>query len=187
MPAAAQMLNSERIEQTFGSYGIDVWYSDARVRLSNLYSLHDGRRIMRSFAIVGYPETVTEAFASEHRAILAGGSIGTTFKAGGWEVLKTGHQYFAVAAEPMLSAAMQIDTGTSLATHAYRLEIVNGDRRFVYAWIIELHHPDYLQFDDLPPIYGPPAPASEALTAAVHELLQAGQKKLIEPGLALGE
>ena len=187
MPAAAQMLNSERIEQTFGGYGIDVWYSDARVRLSNLYSSHDGRRTMRSFAIVGYPETIAEAFASEHRAILAGGSIGTTFQAGGWEVLKTGHQYFAVAVEPMLAVEMQIDSGSLLATHAYRLEIVSGDRRFDYAQIIELHHPDYLQLDDLPAIYGPPAPASETLTAAVRDLLQAGREKLTETGLSLGE
>ena len=36
--ASAQILNSERIEQTFGSYGIDVLYSDEVLRLSNLYS-----------------------------------------------------------------------------------------------------------------------------------------------------
>jgi hypothetical protein len=37
-PAGAQILNSERIEQTFGSYGIEVIASEGSLRLSNLYS-----------------------------------------------------------------------------------------------------------------------------------------------------
>jgi hypothetical protein len=47
-PITAQILNSERIEQTFGSYGIDVIASDALLRVSNLYSRHDGEKITRT-------------------------------------------------------------------------------------------------------------------------------------------
>jgi hypothetical protein len=35
--ATAQQLNSERIEQTFGSYGIDVVYANDGLRISNLW------------------------------------------------------------------------------------------------------------------------------------------------------
>src|SRR5262245_42966767 len=38
VPAAPELLNSERIEQKFGSYGIAVLRSDERLRVANLYS-----------------------------------------------------------------------------------------------------------------------------------------------------
>ena len=40
-----ELLNSERIEQQFGSYGIDVLESDAEMRVSNLYSLSGQQKI----------------------------------------------------------------------------------------------------------------------------------------------
>ena len=46
------LLNSERIERKFGSYGIDVLRNDDAVRMSNLYSLRDGEKICRTFAVV---------------------------------------------------------------------------------------------------------------------------------------
>jgi hypothetical protein len=174
----AQILNSERIEQTFGTYGIAVLFSDTALRLSNLYSIHDGRQVMRTFAIVGYPESVAASYAAEHQAILDGASIGSTFKDSGWDVIKTQHQFLGVSATPFLVEAMNVAPGIVLATHAYRLAIARGTERFDYATIIEIHHPDYLTGDGLRAIYGPASPPSEAMRQDMSRLLQAGQKKL---------
>lgn len=181
---SAQILNSERIEQTFGSYGIEVLYSDAAIRLSNLYSLHDGRRITRTLAIVRYPDVVDQAFAREHTAILEGGSIGTTLQAAGWDVVKGYHQYFRSHLSPRLAAAMDVAVGTPMASHAYRLEIARGDQRFDYALIIEIHHPDYLGEADLVEIYGPEVVVG--MPDKVRVLLESG-RALLEKQLALSQ
>lgn len=185
LPASAQLLNSERIEQTFGSYGITVLYSDAELRISDLYSVHAGQRVTRTLAIVGYPRVVGTAFAAEHETVLAGGSIGTTFRDAGWEVIKTGHSYFGTALPAKVAAAMQVADGTIAAAHAYRLDISRDGRVFEYVVIIEIHHPDYLRHADLPAIYGPEQ--REALPAATGRLLAAGMAGLERPGLTLGE
>jgi hypothetical protein len=183
--ASAQLLNSERIEQTFGSYGIDVVYSDERLRLSNLYSLDEGRKIMRTFAIVGYPDAVERSFASEHAAIVAGGSIGATFKASGWNVVKTGHQYFEIMLPDALAKAMHVEPGTQAAADAYRLAIERRGKHFDYALIIEIHHPDYLSQADLESIYG--AETLVGMPDSTRELLGAARRKLQTLALAFGE
>jgi len=156
LPAAwAQPLNSERIEQTFGSYGIEVLYADEGLRISNLYSVHDGVRIMRTFAIVGLPPSVDEAIAAEHQAIVAGGSIGEVFKAAGWDVIKTGHSYFRAGLPPAVLEAMQVTDATDFAAHYYQLTVERRARTIDYALIIEIHHPDYLGEAELEAIYGP--------------------------------
>lgn len=160
--APGPLLNSERIEQTFGSYGIAVVYSDASLRLSNLYSLENDEKITRSFAIVGYPESIDPAYAAEHETILAGGSIGATFEAAGWDVVKMRHAFYTTTIWRDLVPAMRVEPGTPLATDAYELEIARGDEHFDYATIIELQHPDYLTLEALERIYGRGAPASPA-------------------------
>lgn len=182
--ASAQILNSERIEQTFGSYGIDVLYSDEKVRLSNLYSVHDGRHITRTLAIVRYPDEIDPAFAAVHAAILQGGSIGATFKAAGWEVMKDYHQYFRSYLSPLLAEAMDVPVDTPMASHAYDLEIMRGDQRFDYALIVEIHHPDYLKEQDLVEIYGPEVVIG--MPDEVRTLLEQG-RALLEANLTLSE
>lgn len=181
---AAQILNSERIAQTFGSYGIEVLYSDAKIRLSNLYSVHDGRRITRTLAIVRYPEEINEAFAKEHAAILEGGSIGATFQAAGWQVMKDYHQYFRSFLSPRLADLMDVAPGTPMASHAYQLEIAKGDEHYDYALIVEIYHPDYLSESDLVDIYGPEEVIG--MPDDVRMLLETG-RALLEKTLALRE
>jgi hypothetical protein len=176
--APTPLLNSERIEQTFGSYGIDVVYSDKRLRLSNLYSLEDGGKITRTFAIVGLTETIDDAFAAEHEAILDGGSIGATFKAAGWDVIKTRHQIYGTTVWNDLIPLMDVAAGTLLATHAYELEVSRKDERFNYATIIEMHHPDYLSQADLRSLYGPAPPVAESERRRIRALQFSGYEKL---------
>lgn len=182
--AAAQVLNSERIEQAFGSYGIEVLYSDARIRLSNLYSVHGGRRITRTLAIVRYPDEINEAFAKEHAAILEGGSIGATFQAAGWRVIKDYHQYFRSFLSPRLADLMDVAPGTPMASHAYELEIAKDDEHYDYALIVEIYHPDYLSESDLVDIYGPEEVIG--MPDDVRMLLETG-RALLEKTLALRE
>ena len=59
-----------RIEQTFGSYGIEVLYTDDALRLSGLYSTHDGKNVIRTFAIVGYPAAVDDEIAARHASVV---------------------------------------------------------------------------------------------------------------------
>jgi hypothetical protein len=73
-PAAppATPLNSERIEQVLGSYGIDVLYSEPQLRLSSLYSTHAGTEITWTLAIVGYPDVVDPRLAEPDALIQDG-------------------------------------------------------------------------------------------------------------------
>ncbi len=152
--APEPLLNSERIEQAFGSYGIEVLESDGVVRVSNLYSVEGDEKICRTFAVVRYPAEIDPLFAAEHDLILSGESIGAVFKQRGWTVKKH-HLYMGeLPASPRVAGLMRLADAPPLATHIYVLEVVKGEAAFEYARIEEAHHPDYLTLDDLRSIYG---------------------------------
>jgi hypothetical protein len=147
--APAPLLNSERIAQRFGSYGIEVLESDGVVRVSNLYSLEGDQKICRTFAVVRYPAEIDPLFATEHDLILGGQSIGAVFVQNGWTVNKS-HRYFGeVSAAPAVAELMGGVQAPRLAIHIYVLEVVKGDAAFEYAAIAEVHHPDYLTLSEL--------------------------------------
>lgn len=78
-----ELLNSERIESQFGSFGIElVAYQDG-VRRANLYSIEGDRRVCRTYAVVRFDDVPDNIIADEHARIVAGASIGATFKANG--------------------------------------------------------------------------------------------------------
>ncbi len=164
-------LNSERIAARFGNYGIEVLASDARERVSNLYSEANGERTCRTFAVVRYPAAIDPALAEEHAEIVRGGSIGAVFAAHGWQVLKTNLRYFELDAPARVASLMRVATGTRLAAHAYELDVAKDGRTFEYALLVEIHHPDYLKRDDLIAIYGPADSSSHE--TAVKDLLSA--------------
>jgi len=166
-----QLLNSERIAARFGSYGIDVLASDPRERVSNLYSEASGERTCRTFAVVRYPAAVDPALAAEHDEIVRGGSIGAVFAAHGWQVVKTNLRYFEIDAPERVASLMRVTTGTRLAAHAYELDVAKDGHTFQYALLVEIHHPDYLERDDLRAIYGPADATGRE--AAVEDLLGA--------------
>jgi hypothetical protein len=172
---APELLNSERIERTFGNYGIQVLESDAMFRVSNLYSAEGGTNICRTFAIVRYPDTIAPAFATEHAAILVGGSIGAVFAANGWTVQKFHRHYGHVPATAKVAELMHIAPETALALHVYALDVVKGGARFHYAAIVEVHHPAYLTADDLPAIYGK---VRDDIDAETQSMLDAAAAKM---------
>lgn len=150
--------NSERIRHKFGSYGIEILENSPGLRVSSLYSTHDGVKINRTFAVVAYPDSIEPAFRKEHEAIINGESIGIVFKQNGWMIEKH-HQYFGEIDTP----AGYFNTSSSpggvvknrSAIHVYSLVVKKDGSEFQYASIAETHHPDFLQLEDLANIYGP--------------------------------
>lgn len=147
-------LNSERIEQVFGSYGVEVLMSDFGRRMSSLYSTDDGVRTTRTLAVVAWEPLAPASLADAHAAILGGASIGATLEAAGWVVVKRNYYYSETPASEEVSRLMRIPRGTMLATHGYGLAVVEDDQLFNYATIIEIHHPDYLDLETVESIYG---------------------------------
>ena len=154
---AGPLANSERIQIKFGNYSIDIVENDSRIRVSSLCSTHDGVRIIRTVAVVAYPSVIEKAFRNEHDAIVNGQSIGTLFKNRGWEIEKH-HQYFGEIETPndlFCEVANRDGTQqTRSAIHVYTLVVKKDNTSFEYASIAEVHHPEFLQLDDLASIYG---------------------------------
>lgn len=150
-------LNSERIQQKFGSYGIDVLASASDLRRSNLYSIENGAKVCRTYALVRFSEDLDESIASLHSLVMSGRSLGRTFKSDGWTVHKqTLHiGAFELNATPPseLSSLMHLNGNSQLAHHVYKLVLNKGQRSIDYATISEAHHPDYLSQSDLNNIY----------------------------------
>jgi hypothetical protein len=151
------LLNSERIANTFGSYGVDVLQSDDEGRVSSLYSGAGEDKITRTFAVVRYSGRIRRAFANEHAEVQAGRSIGAVFKSAGWQIQKINifvGEMEVPAKYELLSELMRIDLPKFLAAHAYEFVVKKEGRSYEYATIVELHHPDYLSAEDLQAIYG---------------------------------
>ena len=161
------LLNSERVEQQFGSYGIDVLASEAGLRRSSLYSSDDGERICRTYAVVRFTDQPDTSYSPEHAHVLAGNSLGEVFKANGWAIHKQTLHIGSFELEHPASEIgllMKLDGSKTLALHIYQLLLARGDQVFEYATIIEAHHPAYLSSADLLDIYH--YDDSETLSAA---------------------
>jgi len=149
------LLNSERIENRFGSYGIDVLASEASLRRSSLYSVEEGRKTCRTYAIVRFVDNPDSSFGAEHAEVLAGNSLGEVFKQNGWHIQKqTVHiGSLQLPVDTPVSGLMHLEQQTTLALHVYQLLLARADQVFEYAMIIEVHHPEYLSENDLLEIY----------------------------------
>lgn len=149
-------MNSERIEQRFGSYGVEVVEHGPARRASSLYSLEDGRRVCRTFATVEFRLPIAPELAAEHERVATGESIGTVFKSAGWRVRKRHvrlRQRTLTENDRPVAALMHLEAPCTVAEHAYVFEVARRDQAFDYAAITELHHPDYLDLTELRSIY----------------------------------
>jgi len=167
-------LNSERIEQRFGSYGVEVLEADARVRVSNLYSLHDGHRVCRTFAVVRFAPAIDPRVAAEHAEIVAGGSIGAVFEDHGWTVAKRQRLLStlpAMAPGDRIDRLMRLSAPVPLAIDVYTLSVSRGGESVDYATIAEVYHPDYLGVEDLRALYGTSVPDAAGNDAELVDLL----------------
>lgn len=150
------LLNSERIEQRFGSYGINVLASEAGLRRSSLYSIDNNEHICRTYAIVSFKEGLDSTYGPEHAKVLAGNSLGEVFKANGWSMHKQTLHIGSCAidqSESEINQLMRLANDQTLALHIYQLLLARDEQIFEYATIVEAHHPDYLSQSDLLDIY----------------------------------
>lgn len=157
-------LNSQIIEATFGSYGVEVISQNSKRRLSNLYS---GNKIMRTCAVVDYSVPIHESLIEAHREIVAGGSIGATLTKHGLHVLKKSVYFGQIKLTNSLKNAMQVDS-TVGAIHIYKLYA--GD--IIYCTITEIHSPAYLNIAKLALLYPQEYQHHTSLMPKVKDLVE---------------
>ncbi len=167
-----QLLNSERIEQRFGSFGIRLLRSPANLRVASLFSGEGAQRVTRTFAVTRLQEIVDgSALAPADREIRAGSSIGITLKRHGWTVDKhhrlTDQLQLLPDVHQRVARLMGLKRRQPLAVHVYDLMAARDGQRLHYARIAEVHHPAYLTLPLLQRIYG----AHGATDAAAREAL----------------
>jgi hypothetical protein len=169
-------LNSERIEKRFGNYGIDVLASEAGLRRSSLFSYDGDTAICRTYAVVEFAEQLDERYNEAHSRVLAGDSIGATFREDGWGIRKKTLYIGSIRLQDEsseLARLMHLSGEHDLALHIYQLVLVREDLELGYATIMEAHHPDCLAVTDLPGIfeYDTESPVSEEDLAHISDLL----------------
>ena len=150
------LLNSERIEKRFGSYSMDVLASAAGLRRSSLFSMHDGQRVCRTYAVVQFADPLGEHYGDAHAKVLAGNSIGAVFRSHGWNVHKQTLHIGSLELPPdnqVITRLMHIDAPCKLALHIYQLLLAKDAQVLEYATILETHHPDYLSENGLYELY----------------------------------
>ncbi|MGB5626933.1 MAG: hypothetical protein WBM61_14430 [Woeseiaceae bacterium] len=150
------LLNSERIEQRFGSYGITVLPSEPGLRRSSLFSIYEDEAICRTYAVVRFADQPHDRYSEEHAKVLAGNSIGAIFRSHGWDVHKQ-TMYIGSLLLPnrktQIGELMHITDQGELAMHVYQLLLVRNEQVFEYATIVETHHPEYLSESDVLELY----------------------------------
>lgn len=150
------VLNSERIERQFGSYGIDDLASEAGLRRASLFSYDGDTATCRTYAIVQFEEQLDDRYNDEHSKILAGDSIGATFKDSGWNIRKNTLYIGSIRLPEVhteVGELMSLSGAHDLALHVYQLVLVKDDMELEYATIMETHHPEYLSENDLREIF----------------------------------
>jgi hypothetical protein len=146
------LLNSEGIEQRFGSYGVEVLASEAGLRRSGLFSYDGDTATCRTYAVVQFAEQLDERYDETHSRVLAGDSIGATFREDGWDIRKHTVHIGTVrlpGTGTEVGRFMRLTGAHDLALHIYQLVIVRNDAEVNYATIMEAHHPEYLVEKDL--------------------------------------
>ena len=172
------LANSDRIQLIFGNYGIQVLENSPGMRISSLYSIDDGKKTNRTFAVVAYPDLVAEAIRKEHQTILGGESIGIVFRNNGWHTIKH-HQYFGnLEASNVDSGTLSVFGAARPAIHIYWLSVKKNDAEYRYAQIAEVHHPDYLKLEDLQVIYGDDFNDKLVNSSEVSEILEIVKLKM---------
>jgi len=150
-------LNSDLIERRYGSYGVEIREADSERRVASLYSGSAGNKITRTYAVTEFLAPQRAEYRAEHERVVAGASIGTTFRAAGWDIHK--QSLFIGALEvpesySTLARLMNIGLPETLAVHEYLFIVSRDERSWSYARIVEVHHPDFLGAADLAALHG---------------------------------
>jgi hypothetical protein len=143
---APGLLNSERIELKFGSYGVEILSQKDNTRVSNLYSLKNGQKLSRTIAYVKF-DPIDKKLLLAHKAILEGASIGSTLKAHGFKVKKE-ITFFGQVDEDLMGIKGK------KALVIYELFAQKDGHSLPYCTILELYHPEFLSILEAQKIFG---------------------------------
>ena len=156
--SARPQLNSERIEQRFGSYGVHIVRQSPALRATCLYSGAGEERTCRTLALVRFVPDPDPSLATSLGYIREGASLGATLVDAGWRVEKTpgvvGQLTSADPGHAELRRFLGLRVTAPLAFHIYALRAARDDRRLQVAELLEVHHPDYLTYSELRRVYG---------------------------------
>lgn len=150
-------LNSERIEQRFGSYGVHVIAQSGRDRATCLYSRETSGPVCRTVALVRFAYPEPPGLEAPLAEIRAGASLGQTIADYGYSITKLNREMEAVDIAQndgeVLAAWFRLEPPVALAAHRYRLDAVRNAERVTVAEVLELHHPAYLDAAEVVSIY----------------------------------
>ena len=169
-----EVLNSERIKDRFGSYGVEIIEQNDEARRSSLYSTSNGKRTCRTYAVVKFSGSDAFDISDVHRKVVDGASIGSTLRSDGWEIRKETVYVGEVALPDMhhpIGELMHLQSATNLAVHAYHLHIEKGPTSLHYATIVETHHPEYLDKSELLELYSLSADAKAETILDIRQLV----------------
>ena len=170
----SDVLNSERIKNRFGNYGVEIIEQDDQTRRSSLYSTNNGNRTCRTYAVVKFAGGDAFDISDVHEKVIDGASIGSTFKSDGWEIRKETIYVGEVALPGVrhpIGELMHLQSTTDLAVHAYQLHIEKGPTSLHYATIVEAHHPEYLGESELLELYPPSIHADMETILDIRQLV----------------
>ena len=170
----SDVLNSERIKNRFGNYGVEIIEQDDQTRRSSLYSTNNGNRTCRTYAVVKFAGGDAFDISDVHEKVIDGASIGSTFKSDGWEIRKETIYVGEVALPGVrhpIGELMHLQSTTDLAVHAYQLHIEKGPTSLHYATIVEAHHPEYLGESELLELYPPSIHADAETILDIRQLV----------------
>lgn len=170
-------LNSERIEERFGSYGIEV-LEHAPVRVSKLYSIHGEEKICRTFAIVSFTEPAAKDLQPALTRIKAGASLGATLKKAGWKVEKEPLHIGTIPAGPRFRKLAKLEQSPDLAVSIYRLHATREEVNHEVATVIEIHHPEYLDEQQLRELHSSVWHQEQIPIEKLRELLRLATAKM---------
>ncbi|MCH9633743.1 MAG: hypothetical protein S4CHLAM7_04760 [Chlamydiae bacterium] len=151
-------LNSDRIKYFFGNYGVEVLDLNSSLfpksRISNLHSIHDGKKVMRTLAVVDFTSSLPPSLQKAHQEIENGGSIGIVLRQNGWTIQKKAIYFGKLPLSSNLMQWMDEQRTSQANIYIYLLEVSKEDSGPIpYCTITEVYSPQYLTEDHLKTIY----------------------------------
>lgn len=162
----SQPLNSDKIRERFGHYGVELLDQNAITRLASLFSISDQRRITRTLALTRFELPTHPALAAEDQQIRAGASIGATLRSAGWQVVKDGSADCQTLAGERFArlGGSTLTPEDPVLIRVYTLKLMRENVSLDYAVIAEAYHPEHV-----------PTTSELPCTQSVEEILSTSQ------------
>ena len=169
-------MNSDKIRERFGHYGVELLEQSPRTRLASLYSLSDEQRITRTLALTRFELPAHPAVEEQDAQIRSGESIGATLRQAGWTVVKNKTTDCQVTAGRRfaLLGGSTLNPEAGVLLRVYSLSVLKGDLAIDYATIAEAYHCEHIApSSELPPADAVIASLAGSQALALTDLLTA--------------